>query len=230
MEASTLKSEIDHIVIGAEQLYKVSSQLECLLGVKLSVGGKHPLMATHNNLLKLQSNTYIEVIAIDPKASPPSPINGQPRWFSLDTDATKAKLANAGQPLCWVISVDDIEIAKSTCSYDPGEIIDMTRGSLKWRLTVPKDGSLVEDGVLPSLIEWPGGRNPANQMLESGVSLNKLLLFHPNPDKIINILAELGINGPIEVVTGKKSLGVNLRISNNKEVLLDEKSLCFKSE
>ena len=35
------------------------------------LGGKHPLMATHNRLIKLQKSLYMEIIAADPSASLP---------------------------------------------------------------------------------------------------------------------------------------------------------------
>ena len=38
-------------------------------------------MGTHNRLLGLGTNVYLEVIAIDTEAAPPA----RPRWFSLDT-------------------------------------------------------------------------------------------------------------------------------------------------
>jgi hypothetical protein len=222
---SELKSIIDHIVIGAEYLDKAKFQIETLLDAEFCGGGKHPLMATHNSLLKLQENIYMEVISIDPDALPASGAAGRPRWFSLDSEVTRAKLNQTPQPLCWVLSVANIETAKLRCGYDPGEIIEVTRDDLKWRLTVPKDGSLIEEGVLPSLIEWPAGRNPADQMPESKITLNRLLLSHPHPNEIRAILLKLGVDGPVEVVLGKKCVIFDLGTKTGKEVRLDQRWL-----
>ena len=64
-----IQSTIDHIVIGAADLEKATKRVENLIKADFSTGGKHPLMATHNRLIKLQNSIYMEVISIDPSAS-----------------------------------------------------------------------------------------------------------------------------------------------------------------
>jgi hypothetical protein len=199
-------SAIDHIVIGSKELDSGTDQIEKLLDCKFLAGGKHTVMATHNRLLKLQENTYVEVISTDPDACPPSPIDGRKRWFSLDATSTHDRLARSAQPLTWVVAVSSIDYAKSNCGYDPGEIIEVSRGDLTWRLTVPVDGNLIEEGVLPSFIEWPGEKNPAHLMPESGVILENLVVSHPNPEGISAILENLNFNDAYEVTSGKKSV------------------------
>ena len=97
---------IDHIVIGAASLY-LTARIEQQFGAAFGGGGKHPMMATHNRLLKLQDDVYCEVIAVDPYAT-----TGRPRWFSLDTPQTKIKLRAGPRPLCWAWSVSDIQIQR----------------------------------------------------------------------------------------------------------------------
>jgi catechol 2,3-dioxygenase-like lactoylglutathione lyase family enzyme len=72
--------EPDHLVLAARDLDAGAAWLESLLGVKLAQGGKHARMGTHNRLLGLGDNFYLELIAIDPDAVAP----GRPRWFGLD--------------------------------------------------------------------------------------------------------------------------------------------------
>ena len=50
---------------------------------------------------------------------------------------------------------------------------------------------LVEKGVLPILIEWPKNQHPSNKLNNSNVSLNKIALFHPEPNKIQKIICEI---------------------------------------
>jgi hypothetical protein len=66
-----IQSTIDHIVIGAADLEKATKRIEHFIEADFSSGGKHPLMATHNRLIKLQNSIYMEVISIDPSASIP---------------------------------------------------------------------------------------------------------------------------------------------------------------
>jgi len=72
--------QIDHLVVCAESLEEGAAFVEAKLGVAMSAGGKHALMGTHNRLLSLGAEAYLEVIAIDPEAGPP----GRARWFGLD--------------------------------------------------------------------------------------------------------------------------------------------------
>ena len=197
---------IDHLVFGCDHLQNGTSLLEQTLGVGFSGGGKHTLMATHNRLLKLQDSIYFEAIAIDHEAVQKHGDIGRKRWFSLDEDRTKQRLAQSPRPLTWVVAVDDIYDAASKCGYDAGKITTMTRGDLEWMLTIAEDGTLVEDGLLPGLIQWPGGRNPANKLPESGTRLQRLILQHPRPDTIRQIIDQLGIDGPVEVRSGPVNL------------------------
>ena len=75
-----MNSRIDHIVIGVANLISGTKILETKLRTKFSLGGEHQIMGTHNKLLKLQSDIYLEVIANNPSVDNPS----RPRWFSLD--------------------------------------------------------------------------------------------------------------------------------------------------
>ena len=90
---------IDHLVFGCDHLQNGTSYLEKKLGVGFSGGGKHRLMATHNRLLKLQDSIYFEAIAIDYETVQKNGDIGRKRWFSLDEDRTKQKLAQSPRPL-----------------------------------------------------------------------------------------------------------------------------------
>ena len=215
---------IDHLVFGCDDLQDGTSFLEQTLGVGFAGGGKHTLMATHNRLLKLQDSIYFEAIAIDHEAVQKHGNIGRKRWFSLDEDRTKKRLAQSPRPLTWVVAVDDIYDAVSKCGYDAGEITAMTRGDLEWMLTIPEDGTLVEDGLLPGFIQWPGGRNPANKLPESGTWLQRLILQCPQPDAIGQSIEQLGIDGPVEVRPGPPNLIFEMRTSAGELVSLSSAS------
>ena len=216
---------IDHLVFGCDHLQNGTSFLEQTLGVCFSGGGKHTLMATHNRLLKLQDSIYFEAIAIDHEAAQKHGDIGRKRWFSLDEDRTKQRLAQSPRPLTWVVAVDDIYDAASKCGYDAGKITTMTRGDLEWMLTIAENGTLVEDGLLPGLIQWPGGRNPANKLPESGTRLQRLILQHPQPDVIGQIIDQLGIDGPVEVKLGPANLIFEMQTNAGELVSLSSASV-----
>ena len=216
---------IDHLVFGCDHLQKGTSFLEQALDVGFSGGGKHTLMATHNRLLKLQDSIYFETIAIDHEAVQKHTDIGRKRWFSLDEDRTKERLAQSPRPLTWVVAVDDIYDAASKCGYNAGKVTTMTRDDLEWMLTIAENGTLVEDGLLPGLIQWPGGRNPANKLPESGTRLQRLILQHPQPDVIRQIIDQLGIDGPVEVKPGPANLIFEMQTKAGKLVSLSSASV-----
>ena len=118
--------------------------------------------------------------------------------------------------MCWVVAVDDIHQATAKCGYDAGRITKVTRDDLEWWLTIPDDGSLAESGLLPSFIEWPNGRNPANRLPENGTTLQNIILQHPNPQFIASCIDRIGIEEPIEVRQGKNELIFQLKTSSGE--------------
>jgi len=219
------QTNIDHLVIGAAELDQATKQIQDIIKAEFLAGGKHPLMATHNRLIKLQHSLYMEIIAADPSACIPRNAKRENRWFSLDTTETQKRLSRAPQPLCWVVAVNDIEQTSINCGYDPGSVIEMTRSNLKWKITVPNDGELPEGGVLPVLIEWPNSKHPTDTMPESNVFLEEIELFHPQPNEIKHILSRLNIHGPIRVNLGRPGLRFSLKTPDNISFAISENCL-----
>ena len=210
-----MNSRIDHIVIGAANLISGTNILETKLRTKFSPGGEHQIMGTHNNLLKLQSDIYLEVIANNPNVGNPS----RQRWFSLDEARTKEKIKHSPRALCWVLEVDNIEDTVKKCGYNPGEILQVSRGELTWKITVPSNGRLADNGVLPALIEWPSDQHPSKKLTNSKVSINELSLFHPEPYKIKDIISNLIKSDLIDVSEGLQKLEFILTTQNGKVVI-----------
>jgi Glyoxalase-like domain len=179
--------EPDHLVLATRDLDAGTAWLERHFGVALAAGGKHGRMGTHNRLLGLGDNFYLELIAIDPDA--PSP--GRPRWFGLD----QADLpADRPRLIHWVARSADIVREAAGSAEPPGEILPMERGDYRWRITVPSDGHLPGDGLVPTLIQWDVPFHPAGRLPDAGCRLMKLEGFHPQPARIRNALAALGLS------------------------------------
>lgn len=210
-----MNPRIDHIVIGAADLISGTKILENKLSAKFSPGGEHKIMGTHNSLLKLQSNIYLEIIATNPNANKPS----RQRWFSLDESGIKEKIKKSPRLLCWVVEVDDIEDTVKKCGYNPGEILRLSRDELTWKVTVPSNGKLVENGVLPVLIQWPKNQHPSKKLNNSKVSINKISLFHPEPHKIRSIISNLIESDLIHVSEGFPKMELILTTQNEKVVI-----------
>ncbi len=180
---------IDHLIVAAADLDAGAAWLEKRIGVALAPGGRHATMSTHNRLLKLGPRLYLELIAIDPAAPKPE----RARWFGLDDPALHARIAERPRLIHWVARCNDIEAASAACPEPLGDVLDLSRGDLRWRITVPADGHLPGNGLLPSLIQWQSSAQPAEPMPERGCALMKLEGFHPEPTRIRAALAALGL-------------------------------------
>nr|WP_242652267.1 VOC family protein [Limimaricola pyoseonensis] len=89
---------------------------------------------------------------------------------------------------------------------DLGEIVPFSRGGRSWRLTVPRDGSLPMGGLIPAFIEWSPGAHPSENMADLGLTLKEIGLQHPEPEKLQEILARLGVDHLARVTAGPEGL------------------------
>lgn len=209
--------QIDHITIAADDLAAGVAHAEAALGVSIPFGGAHPLMGTHNHLLSLGENLFLEIIAPDPKTAMPS----RKRWFGLDDASARAGLAAKPRLWTWVAGTDDIEKALREVPHAAGPAITVTRGDLKWLISVPHDGSMPFDGVFPTLIQWPQGPHPASHMADRGCSLAALEIAHPRAEEIARSLRPyLGDSRVTFSVAEKPSLRATIRTPQGERQLV----------
>lgn len=158
--------QLDHLAVAAETLDEGVAWVEGQLGVHLLPGGQHAYYGTHNRLLGLAPGLYLEVIAKDPSAAP----TGRPTWFGLDDFTGPPRLAN------WLCRTDDLEAYSDIA----GPAVPLSRGDLRWEITVPEDGSLPMQGGFPTLLRWAEGVTPPGLALpDSGCRLVELTVTHP---------------------------------------------------
>lgn len=175
---------LDHIAIGCTDLDAGVATIEAALGVSLAPGGQHVAFGTHNRLLGLGPELYLEVIAKDPTATPP----GRSAWFGLD------HFAGAPRPCNWICSVADIPAAAALLAEPVGQVVTVARDDLRWDITVPDDGHLPMGGAQPTLIAWGAGVVPPSARLpESGCRLHQWEVIHP---KAPELAKQLPINDP----------------------------------
>jgi hypothetical protein len=177
--AKGLPPQIDHLLLGCNDLDKGIALVEEHLGVRAMFGGVHPGRGSRNALLSLGERRYLEIIAPDP---------AQPR-----SDDTRELYEIASPRLIgWAAHVDDIEALRKRLKVPAGPVMPGSRKRPNGELLQWKTLSLEDDhhGVLPFFIEW----NSPHPSLDAprGVSLQGFAIHSPDA------LPDLGLD--VEVV------------------------------
>ena len=183
--------KLDHIVLGANTLQDGTDYVEKKLGLSLSEIGYHHHMGTHNRVIKIDENIYLEVIAIDPNENKPKHI----RWFNLDNEKQQARLKISPQIIGYVIENKNLDMLKF---YNP--FFDASRGDYRWEFAIPKSDNnlinknLIESGLVPSLIKWKS-KKPVYQMVDNYFELEKIQIEltqnHMEYKSYINVLGNV---------------------------------------
>jgi len=199
-----MSARIDHLVVAAASLEEGAAWCEATLGTDPGPGGEHPLMGTHNRLLRIATvdhpRAYLEIIAVQPGRAAQRPR----RWFDLDAEAVRDALARSGPRLLhFVANVPDLRqslAALQDLQIDRGEVVAASRmtprGLLEWQISIREDGQRLFAGTLPTLIQW-GATHPASAMPESGVTLQSLTASHPESGTLRSAYEAVGLQGVV---------------------------------
>ena len=200
--------ELDHIVVACLDLDDGESWLRERLGVGLSSGGRHDAWGTHNRLLQLGGGVYLELIAPDP--SQPDPAT--PRPFLLDAPELRKRLRRAPVLVHWLVRADDLDRELRALKYLAGTVVPMTRGSLRWRITLPPGGRPPADGLLPTVICWdvPMTDHPTARLPETGVRLTGLAIRGPRA--VIERRPQVSAPVPIEWIESEAAPGLSIEL------------------
>jgi hypothetical protein len=93
LPAAAPAAQVDHILLGIDDLDRGMEQFEKLTGVRPVYGGKHP-RGTHNALVSLGDGTYLEILALQPNVAPPK-------------EYADLKKLRALTPIGWAVSSKD---------------------------------------------------------------------------------------------------------------------------
>lgn len=183
----TPRVRVDHLVYATPNLERGVEQIESLLGVRASAGGRHLGRGTHNALLALDTDIYLEIVAPDPEQSDP-PV---PRAFGLD-GLKEPRLAT------WAAKSDRLDVVRARAESKDVRLGGIQNGNrrradgvdLSWRYTDP--AAIVADGLVPFFIDWGESPHPA-LTAPSGSHFLELRGEHPDPASVLQQLETLGI-------------------------------------
>ncbi|MEM7353448.1 MAG: VOC family protein [Acidobacteriota bacterium] len=177
---------LDHLLWGVSDLDAGIRDIADRSGVQAMFGGSHPGVGTHNALIDLQDQRYLEIIAPDPAQEQFSGFGALLRQLQ------------APSLLTWAARSDDIEAVASAArgaGLQPGEIYRMSRQR--------PDGDLLQGRILqfedhawgpllPFFIQIDGGTHPSLDA-PSGCRLDRFSLVHPEAQHLGRLLGQLGL-------------------------------------
>lgn len=183
---------IDHLIYAAPALESGIDAIEALLGVRPVYGGQHPGRGTHNALLGLGSEVYLEVIAPDPD----QPDVPRPLWIPADRVAEP-------RLIYWAAKSNDLAALVEKAGRSGLKLGEVSSGSrarpdgqlLSWQLTGPRANPA--DGIIPFFIDWGDSPHPALGLPQGG-KLVALQARHPAPGKVSAWMQMLGLDMKVE--------------------------------
>jgi catechol 2,3-dioxygenase-like lactoylglutathione lyase family enzyme len=185
-----MTAELDHIAVVAPDLDAGVAWVRETLGVDMPAGGRHPEMGTHNRLVGLGPDVYLEVIAVDPEAPRPP----HRRWFGLDDrDAVERHWREGRRLRGYAARCTDIAAVIGAEAETFGVPMRVSRGDRNWLFAVRPDGALPLGGAAPCLIDWGVRGTPAPGMPDLGLRWRGLLVETPAADALDAALNAIGM-------------------------------------
>jgi len=177
---------VDHLLFTVPHLHDGCDLVEEMLGVRPTLGGRHPGLGTANALVGLGPDTYLEVIAPDPDITRDAPLE------FLGTDFSRPQLSSWVAKAMLVEGQNDLPEVFGAVSSGRRENPD--GAVLTWIYTDPFQPRF--GGVVPFLIDWGDTPHPAST-LDQRCSLVELRLEHPQPSIVAAALEGYGGQLPL---------------------------------
>jgi hypothetical protein len=193
LEARSLQMRLDHLVYGVPNLNQGIQVVEARTGVRARLGGQHPGRGTHNALLSLGGQQYLEIIAIDPEQADAAGL-------------LFPELRTIAQPrlIAWAVAVDNLtEVATRAAAAEIEAVgpLEGSRVQADGRLLAWRTLRLISPSLpgLPFFIEWGGATHPS-QTSPSGCRLVCFQIEHTVPEALRHAFAKLNV--PTSVIPG----------------------------
>jgi hypothetical protein len=190
-----MNTKLDHLVIAADSVEQGVDYIRSELGVQIPKGGVHKTMGTHNHLMQLGNNCYLEVIAIDPDGAIPD----QPRWFNLDDSLMRESLRQQPRLITWVVNTADIDKLSRNSVFQIGAATELSRNNLRWKIALTEDGRLLANGYLPYIIQWLSTPHPSDAMADLGCRLVSLDIHHNRADWLASMLKSVAADQLVKI-------------------------------
>ena len=178
--------QLDHLILGTPELFAGMESFRERTGVEPVFGGEHPTMGTHNALVSLGDDSYLEIIA----RRGDSQLQG--RWREVieleDLD-----------PMSWAVRTTDMAKALQalqaagfrTAEPIPGSRQQPNGETLRWTLADIDEPGLT---LAPFLIEWGQGATHPSATTPAGCRLSAVSVRSAFPEKMRRLMELFGLD------------------------------------
>jgi hypothetical protein len=203
---------IDHIVYACRNLEQGIKEIKEKTGVVAVYGGKHLDFGTHNALINIGNEVYLEIIAPDPSNQKIDP----PRWMGVDL------IKDTGRITRVALKSDDLEkdveilrkISPKCAHWGKGSRKTSSGKDISWKMAYPLAEPLID--LVPFMVEWKGDYHPTQDIPEM-MNLLQIDLYAENPADFLDIFPE----GMVQIYSGsRKEIKVRIRKKDNTIVFL----------
>jgi hypothetical protein len=185
-----LKEAVDHLLLGVPNLEAGIAWIEERTGVKAALGGRHPGLGTHNALLSLGHQQYLEIIAPDPTQLTIAP------QFAFLNQVSEPRL------LTWAAVTKDIHAIAARAHAagfvlsgpNPGSRARLDGQMLYWKTLFLETGMGLQ---IPFFIEWDAASLHPSQDSPAGGTLQSFEMTAPQPGPLRAALRLIGLDGNI---------------------------------
>ena len=187
---NTMLANLDHIILGTDDLKRGIAWLEERTGVRADFGGVHPGRGTQNALLALGPRCYLEILAPDPAQSSLA-------WFG--------ELATLHEPrlIAWAVRTNNLTTLARQAASAGYRLKGPAEGSrsrpdgklLRWKLIRLEDD---RQGLLPFFIEWDIDSVHPSADAPSGCRIKTFHLQSPAAQELASACRALGVDAIVQ--------------------------------
>ncbi len=179
--------EIDHVILGVNDLDRGMQEFVSRTGVMPKRGGEHPGRGTQNALVTLGNGHYLEILA---------PAASQPPSTERESALAHGQLTLVG----WAIHTRAIGATVERLRRAGFEVQGPAPGSrrapdgtvLAWQ-----SASVDQLGLAPFFIEWSKDTRHPSTTAPAGCTLVKMELTHPTPGRLQSLFKAVGFSATL---------------------------------
>lgn len=179
--------DIDHVILGINDLERGMREFESKTGVTPKRGGEHPGRGTQNALVSLGGNRYLELLA---------PAASQQPAASRERAIEHAELTLVG----WALhtrGITSIVHQIRTAGFDVQGPMPGSRRAPDGALLAWQSAAIDELGTTPFFIEWSKETPHPSTTSPSGCTLVGMALTHPSPERLQLLFKTVAFAGTV---------------------------------